>query len=58
MANEGQAANVLCSVEPSSATGARWRGDEVDPLVISNRLDIDAGTFGQGSDSDHGRLIL
>lgn len=58
MADEREPSNVLCSVEASSTVGS-WRGRyQPDPLIIADRLDIDAREFGQGSDSDHQGLIL
>ena len=58
MTDERQPPNVLCSVEASATVGSGRRGYQLDPLIIADRLDIDARAFGQGSDSDHRRLIL
>lgn len=46
MADERQPPNVLCSIEASSTVGSGRRGYELDPLIVSNRLDIDARAFG------------
>lgn len=58
MTDERQPSNVLCSVEASSAVGSGRRRYQRDPLIISDRLDIDARALGQGSDCDHQGLIL
>lgn len=56
MADKCQPPNVLRSIEASSTVGAGRRRYESDPLVVANRLDVDARMFGQGSDSDHLRV--
>lgn len=58
MTDKRQPPNILRSVEASSTFGSGRRGYEPDPLIIADRLDIDARAFGQGSDSDHQGLIL
>lgn len=58
IADKRQSPNVLRPVEASSAVGSGWWRYEFDPLIIADRLDIDARAFGQGSDRDHHRVIL
>lgn len=53
VSDERQPTNILRAVEASSAVGSGRRGYQLDPLIIADRLDIDARMFGQGSDSDH-----
>ena len=42
MAYERQSPNILCFIEAPPALCAGRRRDEIDPLVVADRLDIEA----------------
>jgi hypothetical protein len=53
MPDERQPSNILSSIKAPSALGAGWRRDEIDPLIVADRLDVHSCPLGQRSNGDH-----
>ncbi len=53
MADERQPPNIVRCVEAPSTFGSRRWGNEHNPLIVADRLDIDASALGQSSDGEH-----